>query len=113
MGYAGQRLLSATAPPSTKNNTNGYQTSYVHHLENPVHFQREIKATIEHGHGNHLCNEMSSVAYWYAAEPTRVAEPPAVAQRMPVLRDDQGQWLHDSANQITSRKFAPTRKWSR
>ena len=26
-----------------ENNTNGYQTSYVHHLENPIHFQREIK----------------------------------------------------------------------
>ena len=57
-------------------NTAGYQTSYVHHLENPVRFEREIKATIEHGHGNHLCNEMSSVAYWYAANPTRVAAPP-------------------------------------
>ena len=90
-----------------ENNTNGYQTSYVHHLENPVYFQREIKATIEHGHGNHLCNEMSSVAYWYAAEPTRVAEPPAVAQRLPVLRDAQGQWLHDPENQITSRKIRP------
>ena len=88
-------------------NTNGYQTSYVHHLENPVRFEREIKATIEHGHGNHLCNEMSSVAYWYAAQPTRVTAPPAVAQRMPVLRDNQGRWLHDPNAQITRRKIAP------
>ena len=90
-----------------EDNTNGYQTSYVHHLENPVRFQREIKATIEHGHGNHLCNEMSSVAYWYAAEPARVAAPPTVAERMPVLRDNQGRWLGDSENQITRRKIAP------
>ena len=88
-------------------NTDGYQTSYVHHLENPVRFEQEIKATIEHGHGNHLCNEMSSVAYWYAAKPTRVAEPPTVAQRMPVLRDNQGRWLHDPNDQITRRKIAP------
>ena len=88
-------------------NTDGYQTSYVHHLENPVRFEREIKATIEHGHGNHLCNEMSSVAYWYAAKPTRVAAPPTVAQRMPVLRDNQGRWLHDPNGQITRRKIAP------
>ena len=88
-------------------NTDGYQTSYVHHLENPVRFEREIKATIEHGHGNHLCNEMSSVAYWYAAEPTCAAAPPAVAQRMPVLRDNQGRWLHDPNGQITRRKIAP------
>jgi len=42
-----------------ESNTGGYQTSYVLHLENPVRFTREIKVTIEHGHGNHLCNEMS------------------------------------------------------
>ena len=77
-------------------NTDGYQTSYVHHIENPVSFEKEIKVTIEHGHGNHLCNEMSSVAYWYAAKPTRVAKPPSVAKRMPVLRDNQGNWLYDA-----------------
>ncbi|HUT23994.1 MAG TPA: glycoside hydrolase family 172 protein [Sumerlaeia bacterium] len=80
-------------------NTNGYQTSYVFHLENPVRFQKEVKVTIEHGHGNHLANEMSSVAYWYADKPTRIAEPPAVAKRMPVLRDNQGRWLYDKKNQ--------------
>ncbi len=85
-------------------NTNGYQTSYVHHLENPVRFQKEIKVTMEHGHGNHLCNEMSSVAYWYADKPRRVAKPPAVAKRLPVLRDNQGHWLYDEKNQTTSQR---------
>jgi len=70
----------------------GYQTSYVFHLENPVRFQKEIKVTIEHGHGNHLANDMASVAYWYAARPTRVAKPPAVSKRMPVLQDNMGNW---------------------
>ena len=32
-------------------NTGGYQTSYVFHLTNPVRFEKEIKVTIEHGHG--------------------------------------------------------------
>ena len=77
----------------------GYQTSYVFHVENPVRFSREIKVTIEHGHGNHLANEMSSVAYWYAEAPTRVVGPLPVEQRMPVLQDNQGQWLYDEANQ--------------
>jgi hypothetical protein len=77
----------------------GYQTSYVFHVENPVRFSREIKVTIEHGHGNHLANEMSSVAYWYAEKPTRVVDPPPVKQRLPVLRDNQGHWLYDEANQ--------------
>jgi hypothetical protein len=52
--------------------TNGYQTSYVHHIENPVRFEREIKVTIEHGHGNHLANEMSSVAC--GTRPSRLAQ---------------------------------------
>ena len=76
-----------------EHDTNGYQTSYVHHVDNPVRFKKSLKVTIEHGHGNHLCNEMSSVAYWYAAKPTKVAKVPPVAKRMPVLRDNQGTWL--------------------
>ena len=84
-------------------NTGGYQSSYVFHLENPVRFTREIKVTIEHGHGNHLCNEMSSVAYWYAADPTRAARPPAVAKRMAVRRDNYGNWLADEENQCPGR----------
>jgi len=88
-------------------NTGGYQTSYVHHIENPVRFEKSVKVTIEHGHGNHLCNEMSSVAYWYAAEPTRVAAPPPVAKRMPVMKDDKGRWAPLKKNQVTSRVIRP------
>ena len=73
----------------------GYQTSYVFHLENPVRFQKEIKVTMEHGHGNHLANEMSSVAYWYAERPTAAIKPPPVEQRLPVLKDNTGRWLDD------------------
>ena len=82
-----------------EHNTGGYQTSYVFHVENPVRFTRQIKATIEHGHGNHLRNEMSSVAYWYSREPTKIAKPPAAARRMAVLRDNQGNWLYDKHSQ--------------
>lgn len=79
--------------------THGYQTSYVFHLENPVRFQKEIKVTIEHGHGNHLANEMASVAYWYAEKPTPAIQPPPLTKRLPVLRDNQGNWLVDRRNQ--------------
>ena len=86
----------ATAPRSIEpEHQCGYQTSYVFHLENPVRFKREIKVTIEHGHGNHLANEMSSVAYWYADQPDAAATVPPVDKRMPVLRDNQGKWLYD------------------
>jgi hypothetical protein len=53
---------------------------------------------------------MSSVAYWYAIKPTRVARPPAVARRMPVLRDNQGNWLYAEGNQTTSRVIKPNRE---
>ncbi|MFW6132304.1 MAG: glycoside hydrolase family 172 protein [Planctomycetota bacterium] len=79
--------------------TGGYQTSYVFHLENPLRFGERIKVTIEHGHANHLANEMSSVAYWYAEKPTGVATPPPAAKRQAVLRDNRGNWLYDKANQ--------------
>ncbi len=88
--------------------TRGYQTSYVHHLENPVYFEREIKATIEVGHGNHLANEVSSVAYWYAQQPTAAIQPPPVAQRLPVLRDNQGTWLYNRSNQCPGPAVALT-----
>ena len=90
--------------------TRGYQTSYVHHIENPVRFTREIKVTIEHGHGNHLCNEMSSVAYWYADEPRSAATPPPVEKRAPVLRDNAGHWLYDKRNQVTHKRVKPNRE---
>ena len=96
-----------------EHDTNGYQTSYVLHVDNPVRFEREIKVTIEHGHGNHLCNEMSSVAYWYAERPSAVKTPPAVAKRMPVLRDNQSHWLYDKKNQTTSRHIKPNAEMRR
>lgn len=76
-----------------EHNTNGYQTSYVFHLENPVRFQKEIKVTIEHGHGNHLSNEVSSVAYWYQDEPHKKFCIVPVQQRKPVLRAEDGTWI--------------------
>ena len=77
----------------------GYQTSYVFHLTNPVYFQREIKVTIEIGHANHLGNEVSSVAYWYAEQPSPAVAVPPGQQRLPMRRDNMGQWLNDPERQ--------------
>ena len=89
--------------------TGGYQTSYVLHLENPVRFETAIKVTLEHGHGNHLCNEMSSVAYWYADRPCPVRDPPPLTQRLPVRRDEiHHTWIHDPTRHITTRTIQPT-----
>jgi len=91
--------------PSWNHAAGGYQTSYIFHLENPVRFRKEVKVTIEHGHGNHLANDMASVAYWYADKPTAVLAPPPVAQRLPVLCDAQGKWLIEKARQCPGRKI--------
>jgi hypothetical protein len=88
-----------TAAGGWRRPVGGYQTSYVFHLEDPVRFQKEIKVTIEAGHGNHLANDVASVAYWYAAKPAAAVKPPPVAKRMPVLQDNQGNWLYDKRNQ--------------
>ncbi|HOZ49967.1 MAG TPA: DUF2961 domain-containing protein [Candidatus Hydrogenedentes bacterium] len=87
--------------------TGGYQTSYVHHIENPVRYTKSIKVTIEHGHGNHLCNEMSSVAYWYAVKPAAAAKVPPVGKRLPVMRDVYGHWANFKKHQTTSHTTKP------
>jgi hypothetical protein len=88
-----------------EHNTDGYQTSYVFHVENPVRFQEEIKVTIEFGHGNHLRNEVSTVAYWYANKPTKVKDCPPREKLLPVMKDKDGKWIHDPKKQITSREI--------
>ena len=97
----------------------GYQTSYVFHLENPVRFTREIKATIEIGHANHLANDVASVAYWYTDQPTRTADVPPVQFRQPILRDNAGLWLIDPQHAfpgkpvtITDEMQESKRKWA-
>lgn len=82
-----------------ESNTGGYQTSYVFHLTNPVRFNESIRATIEHGHGNHLANEMSSTAYWYQLEPHKPFEILPMEQRLPARRTMAGEWLDDPERQ--------------
>ncbi len=66
--------------------TEGYQTSYVFYVTNPVRFTKSIRASIEHGHANHLSNEFSSVAYWYQKEPHKELHILPVRQRLPLVR---------------------------
>jgi hypothetical protein len=101
--YSGSSIFEGHTIPTPEINlwrgNSGYQTGYVFHLQNPVHFEREIKVTIEHGHANHLANEMSSVAYWFADKPTAVADVPPVEKRLPVLRNNTGKWIKDPARE--------------
>ncbi len=57
---------------------------YRWHTESPITFEKSIRVTIEHGHGNHRSDNFFSVAYWYQTEP-HAAFPalPAAAERVP------------------------------
>ncbi len=59
-------------------------TVYRFHIPDPVPFKRSIEVTIEHGHANDRQDLLSSVAYWYQAEPHRAFPPfPLASERLP------------------------------
>lgn len=66
-------------------NWSGKISLYRFHIEDPIHFQKSIRVTIEHGHANHRSDDYSSTAYWYQTEPHKPfpALPP-VADRLPL-----------------------------
>jgi hypothetical protein len=60
---------------------------YRFHLDSPITFTKSLRATIEHGHGNHRSDNFYSVAYWYQTEPhAQFPTLPAVEQRLPRLQ---------------------------
>ncbi|MEG2596750.1 MAG: DUF2961 domain-containing protein, partial [Ruthenibacterium sp.] len=62
----------------------GKNSMYRLHINEPVHFEKSIRVTVEHGHANKLSNDYSSTAYWYQTEPHAAFEPlPMVTLRMP------------------------------
>ncbi|WP_275198848.1 MULTISPECIES: DUF2961 domain-containing protein [Bradyrhizobium] len=49
--------------------------------------RKNIRVTIEHGHANRRADDISSVAFWYQAEPHKpFGEFPAVRDRLPAFR---------------------------
>lgn len=63
----------------------GRAHAYRFHLEDPVHFQKSLRASIEHGHANNLALDICTVAYWYQAEPHRPFPPlPPRDARLPL-----------------------------
>jgi hypothetical protein len=63
---------------------------YRFHLADPVYFDRSLRFSIEHGHDNNLTLDLSSVAYWYQAEPHKPFPPfPSREARKPKPRIDE------------------------
>jgi hypothetical protein len=38
-------------------------------LEDPIHFEKSLRTSIEHGHNNNLTLDICTVSYWYQVEP--------------------------------------------
>ncbi|MBI1774769.1 MAG: DUF2961 domain-containing protein [Proteobacteria bacterium] len=65
-------------------NWSGKISLYRYHVEDPIHFRKSIRVTIEHGHANRRCDDYASTAYWYQAEPHKKQRPlMPVAERLP------------------------------
>jgi hypothetical protein len=62
----------------------GSHTMYRFHIEDPIYFQKSVRATIEHGHANDREDDYTSVAFWYQTEPHQKLLPlPQVNERLP------------------------------
>ncbi len=62
----------------------GSHTMYRFHVEDPIYFEKSLRATIEHGHANARQDDYTSVAFWYQTEPHQKLIPlPALNDRLP------------------------------
>ena len=64
-------------------NWSGQVSYYRFHIEDPIVFDRSIKATIEHGHANKRSDDVSSTAYWYQTLPALPVTLAPVQDRLP------------------------------
>jgi hypothetical protein len=73
----------------------GSHTMYRFHIQDPIYFQKSLRATIEHGNANAREDDYTSVAFWYQTEPHQKLFPlPPLKDRLPnafwkVLKLDQ------------------------
>lgn len=65
----------------------GRYCCYRWHGDNPVTFERSLRHTMEHGHGNDRSDSFFSAAYWYQSAPfTDFPALPPVAERIPAVK---------------------------
>jgi hypothetical protein len=62
----------------------GSHTMYRFHIQDPIYFQKSLRATIEHGHANVREDEYTSIAFWYQTEPhQKLIALPRANERLP------------------------------
>lgn len=67
--YYGQPWCEADTDDISTHWTNGKVCVYRYHIVDPIPFEKKLRVSIEHGHANDMANDISTVAYWYQAEP--------------------------------------------
>jgi len=86
-------------------------------LNDPVHFQKAILVTLEHGHNNNYENDYSSTAFWYQKDPHKVYPPlPPAMERLPRWPADVLQALENESKAellITKAMFSQTLQLSK
>ena len=60
---------------------------YRYHIEDPIHFHKNITVKIEHGHANQRSDDFSSTAYWYQTEP-HLKFPPLLSREERLPREE-------------------------
>ena len=88
-------------------------TLYRWHIEDPVIFQKQIRVSIEHGHANRRSDDISSVAFWYQAEPHKPFEKTGARRRtaIPTFRAPFHNWdqaLDKRSDKQKNGREAPT-----
>jgi len=83
--YAGPYTGVSLAGLADNHDWAGRWSLYRFHIEDPVHFTRSLRVSIEHGHANDRGDDYSSVAYWYQTEPHKpFPKFPSRKKRLPV-----------------------------
>jgi len=63
----------------------GLVAMYRWYVNDPIHFSKSIRWTIEHGHANNFSNNYASVAYWYQSPLAASTALPEAGDMLPSL----------------------------
>ena len=95
----------------------GKNQMYRFSVNNPVHFQKSIRVTVEHGNANNYESDYTSTAFWYQKDPYSHVPLPPAKDRLPMWPAGVAEAIEKEANlyswgqirKIRARKIHPDR----
>jgi hypothetical protein len=92
----------------------GFNQMYRFSINNPVHFQKSIRVTIEHGSANNYQSDYTSTAFWYQQHPGSSRTPlPSAEKRVPVWPDGVAAAIATEARMFGSWRQTEQDSWIR